>query len=87
MPMKKNKVLVTGAAGFLGSHLAEKLASNGDTVVGIDNMQGGYSDNVPKNIKFHNFSSLKPPLMFLYEFHLLCKYIWVCIAWLVQLIN
>ena len=53
MPMKKNKVLVTGAAGFLGSHLAEKLASNGDTVVGIDNMQGGYSDNVPKNIKFH----------------------------------
>ena len=51
--MEKNKILVTGAAGFLGSHLAEKLASNGDMVVGVDNMQGGYADNVPKNIKFH----------------------------------
>ena len=50
--MKKNKILVTGAAGFLGSHLAEKLASMGNTVVGVDNMQGGYEDNVPKNIKF-----------------------------------
>ena len=51
--MKKNKVLITGAAGFLGSHLAEKLANIGDTVIGIDNMKGGYADNVPKNIKFH----------------------------------
>ena len=51
--MKKNKVLVTGAAGFLGSHLAEKLANMGDSVVGVDNMQGGYTDNVPKNIKFY----------------------------------
>ena len=51
--MKKSKVLVTGAAGFLGSHLAEKLAQNGDVVVGVDNMMGGYSDNVPKNIKFY----------------------------------
>ncbi len=31
------KVLVTGAAGFIGSHLAEKLAKRGDDVVGIDN--------------------------------------------------
>ena len=51
--MKKNKILVTGAAGFLGSHLAEKLANMGDSVVGVDNMKGGYADNVPKNIKFH----------------------------------
>ena len=51
--MTKNKILVTGAAGFLGSHLAEKLANMGDTVIGVDNMQGGYPDNVPKNIKFH----------------------------------
>ena len=51
--MKKNKVLVTGAAGFLGSHLSERLGNKGDTVIGVDNMQGGYPDNVPKNIEFH----------------------------------
>tara|TARA_Y100001970_G_scaffold183802_1_gene223543 strand:+ start:2053 stop:3066 length:1014 start_codon:yes stop_codon:yes gene_type:complete len=50
---KSQKVLITGVAGFLGSHLAEKLADQGHKVVGIDNMIGGYSDNVPKNIKFH----------------------------------
>ena len=50
----KYKILVTGAAGFLGSHLAEKLADSGHSVVGIDNMIGGYKDNVPKNITFHN---------------------------------
>ena len=53
--MKKIKILVTGVAGFLGSHLAEKLANQGNEVLGVDNMQGGYFDNIPKNIKFFNF--------------------------------
>ena len=48
------KILITGVAGFLGSHLAEKLSVLGHEVVGIDNMIGGYKDNVPKNIEFHN---------------------------------
>ena len=48
------KVLVTGVAGFLGSHLSEKLVNLGHKVVGIDNMIGGYKDNVPSNIEFHN---------------------------------
>tara|TARA_Y100001970_G_scaffold294139_1_gene447425 strand:- start:546 stop:1547 length:1002 start_codon:yes stop_codon:yes gene_type:complete len=47
------KVLITGVAGFLGSHLAERLAKMNHKVVGIDNMIGGYADNVPKNIEFH----------------------------------
>ena len=46
------KILVTGAAGFLGSHLCEKLKILGHDIVGIDNMIGGYRDNVSKNIKF-----------------------------------
>ena len=50
----KYKILVTGVAGFLGSHLAEQLANLGHEVVGIDSMIGGYKDNIPKNIKFHN---------------------------------
>ena len=53
MKFNKKKILVTGAAGFLGSHLSEKLANLGHDVIGIDNMIGGYEDNVPKNIKFH----------------------------------
>ena len=36
------KVLVTGAAGFIGSHLAEKLAKRGNDVVGLDNFNDYY---------------------------------------------
>ncbi|MEO8295910.1 MAG: NAD-dependent epimerase/dehydratase family protein [Gemmatimonadota bacterium] len=36
-------VLVTGAAGFIGSHLSEALIARGDTVVGIDNFDPFYS--------------------------------------------
>ena len=36
------KMLVTGAAGFIGSHLAERLAGRGDSVVGIDNFNNYY---------------------------------------------
>ena len=36
------RVLVTGAAGFIGSHLAEKLARRGDDVIGLDNFNDYY---------------------------------------------
>ena len=57
------KILVTGVAGFLGSHLAEKLATLNHVVVGVDNMMGGYPDNVPKNIKFYNFDCCNLKMM------------------------
>jgi len=47
------KILITGVAGFLGSHLAETLSKLGHQIIGIDNMIGGYEDNVPKDITFH----------------------------------
>jgi len=47
------RVLVTGAAGFLGSHLCEKLRNLNYEVIGIDNMSGGNLDNVPNDVKFH----------------------------------
>ncbi len=54
MEKKRYKILITGVAGFLGSHLSEKLIELGHTVVGIDNMVGGYKDNIPSNVEFHN---------------------------------
>jgi len=55
MNKPSRKILVTGVAGFLGSHLAEKLSELNHEVIGIDNMSGGYKDNVPKKVKFFNF--------------------------------
>ena len=40
------KVLVTGAAGFIGSHLSKKLLDNGYFVVGIDNLNDYYDVNL-----------------------------------------
>jgi UDP-glucose 4-epimerase len=51
------KILLTGAAGFLGSHLAEKYVNEGSIVYGIDNLLNGNLNNIRtllhrKNFKF-----------------------------------
>ena len=40
------RVLVTGAAGFLGSHLCDRLLGMGYTVIGMDNMVTGSATNL-----------------------------------------
>src|SRR5438552_18087422 len=49
------KILVTGAAGFIGSHMAEKLAALDHFVTGLDNL----SDYYPRELKLANIESLK----------------------------
>jgi dTDP-glucose 4,6-dehydratase len=39
-------VLVTGAAGFLGSHLTDRLLGEGHTVIGVDNLSTGSLENL-----------------------------------------
>ncbi len=48
------KILVTGGAGFIGSHVAEAYLSLGHTVDIIDNLSMGYVENVPPGATFHN---------------------------------
>jgi UDP-glucuronate 4-epimerase len=49
------RVLVTGAAGFIGSHLSERLCARGDEVVGVDNFDPFY----PQAIKEQNLAQLR----------------------------
>ncbi len=44
--------LVTGGAGFMGSHVAEQLLRNRHEVVVLDDLSGGFSDNVPAGARF-----------------------------------
>jgi UDP-glucuronate 4-epimerase len=58
------KVLVTGAAGFIGSNLAEKLARRGDEVVGLDNFNDYYDPhkkraNEKRLAKYSNFRMIE----------------------------
>jgi dTDP-glucose 4,6-dehydratase len=52
-------VLVTGAAGFLGSHLTDRLLAEGHTVVGVDNFSTGSRDNVAHLSNEPRFSLLE----------------------------
>ena len=57
------KVLVTGAAGFIGMHVAERLLARGDSVVGIDNLNDYYEPA----LKEHRLARLRALSAFAFE--------------------
>ena len=69
------KILITGGAGFIGSHLADALLKEGHEVFIIDNLATGRLENIPKEAAFWNkdirkedfmesyFSSIKPDVV------------------------
>jgi UDP-glucose 4-epimerase len=50
--MSETTSLVTGGAGFIGSHVARHCLALGHTVVALDDLSGGFRDNVPEGATF-----------------------------------
>lgn len=70
--------LVTGGAGFMGSHVAQHLLDMDHKVIVLDDLSGGFRDNVPSKSSFVEGSILDEKLVnglftkhqFQYVFHL-----------------
>ena len=66
MSRSSKPILVTGAAGFIGAALAEKLLNNGEEVIGIDNINPYYDTNLKKR-RLRNIHSLAKGKWYFYE--------------------
>jgi dTDP-glucose 4,6-dehydratase len=53
------RVLITGAAGFLGSHLSDRFLAEGHTVIGMDNLITGATDNIAHLAGHPRFTFIK----------------------------
>jgi len=58
------KILVTGGAGFIGSHLCKKLVETGNDVLSIDNYFTGTKRNISNLFKSHYFEALRHDICF-----------------------
>jgi UDP-glucose 4-epimerase len=54
------KVLVTGGAGFIGSHVAERLVADGHDVVILDDLSHGHVENLQPNARFYQMDLHSP---------------------------
>lgn len=60
MQNESRKVLVTGGAGFIGSHVAEAYLSRGDRVWIVDDLSSGHMENVPAGATFVRLDVAEP---------------------------
>ena len=61
------KVLVTGGAGFIGSHVTEELIKNKLRVVSVDNCVTGFHKNVPLGVNLYKMDLNDPELEFVFQ--------------------
>jgi len=64
---KSRKVLVTGGAGFIGSHVADAYLARGDEVWIVDDLSSGKRDNLPADARFHEMSVEDPAIRDLFR--------------------
>lgn len=57
--LHQKRVLITGAAGFLGSHLCDRFVAEGFQVIGMDNLLTGQLQNIEHLFKLANFEFYK----------------------------
>ena len=55
MDFKEKRIVVTGAAGFIGSNLTDSLLKQGAEVIGVDNLYNGRMENLDEAFKHDNF--------------------------------
>jgi len=62
MEQLRKKILITGGAGFIGSHLADRMIAEGADVLVVDNLSGGRKENLNPAAKFYEVDVRSPEI-------------------------
>jgi len=67
MISENKKILVTGGAGFIGSHFVDRLIEDGHQVVVLDNLSTGVKENLDSKAKFYQIDICDPKISDIFE--------------------